>query len=109
MRQNPINKGSWDDSLTADSDGDGTIDVKGGYKSYGKNDYLHIAKMMCDAAGEDLSEFFEAYGMFIPVSNFFVDDYSKYWVTTTQADIDAAKAYMQRYPKAGNIVFRSFN
>ena len=105
LRQNPINKGSWDDSLTADSDGDGTIDVKGGYKSYGKNDYLHIAKMMCDAAGEDLSEFFEAYGMFIPVSNFFVDDYSKYWVTTTQADIDAAKAYMQRYPKAGNIIF----
>ena len=105
LRQNPINKGSWDDSLTADSDGDGVIDVKGGYKSYGKNDYLHIAKKMCDAAGEDLSEFFEAYGMFIPVSNFFVDDYSKYFVTTTQADINAAKTYMHRYPKAGNIIF----
>ena len=105
LRQDPINKGSWDSSLEADSDGDGTIDVKGGYKSYGKNDYLHIAKKMCDAAGEDLSEFFEAYGMFIPVTNLFVGDYSNYWVTTTQADINAAKKYMQRYPKAGNIIF----
>lgn len=105
LRQDPINKGSWDSSLEADSDGDGTMDVKGGYKSYGKNDYLHIAKKMCDAAGEDLSEFFEAYGMFIPVSNFYVGDYSNYWVTTTQTDIDAAKAYMHRYPKAGNIIF----
>lgn len=105
LRQSPINKGSWDDTLEADTDGDGVSDVKGGYKSYGKNDYLHIAKKMCDAAGEDLSEFFEAYGMFIPVKDMFVDDYSKYWVTTTQADINAAKKYMQRYPKAGNIIF----
>ena len=105
LRQSPINKGSWDDSLVADSDGDGVNDVKGGYKSYGKNDYLHIAKKMCDAAGEDLSEFFEAYGMFIPVSNFYVGDYSNYWVTTTQSDIEAAKNYMHRYPKAGNIIF----
>ena len=105
LRQNPINKGTWDDSLEADTDGDGVADVKGGYKSYGKNDYLHIAKKMCDAAGEDLSEFFEAYGMFVPVKDMFVDDYSKYWVTTTQADINAAKTYMQRYPKAGNIIF----
>ena len=105
LRQSPINKGTWDDSLVADSDGDGVNDVKGGYKSYGKNDYLHIAKKMCDAAGEDLSEFFEAYGMFIPVKDMYVGDYSNYWVTTTQADINAAKKYMQRYPKAGNIIF----
>ena len=105
LRQNPINKGSWDDSLVADTNGDGVNDVKGGYKSYGKNDYLHIAKKMCDAAGEDLSEFFEAYGMFIPVSNLYVGDYSNYWVTTTQTDINAAKTYMHRYPKAGNIIF----
>ena len=105
LRQNPISKGSSDDSLEADTDGDGVNDVKGGYKSYGKNDYLHIAKKMCDAAGEDLSEFFEAYGMFIPVSNLYVGDYSNYWVTTTQSDINAAKNYMHRYPKAGNIIF----
>ena len=105
LRQNPINKGAWDSTLEADSDGDGVNDVKGGYKSYGKNDYLHIAKKMCDAAGEDLSEFFEAYGMFIPVNNFYVGDYSNYWVTTTQTDINVAKKYMQRYPKAGNIIF----
>lgn len=105
LRQDPINKGSWDNTLEADSDGDGKNDIKGGYKSYGKNDYLHIAKKMCDAAGEDLSEFFEAYGMFIPVKDFWVGDYSNYWMTTTQADIDAALQYMHKYPKAGNIIF----
>lgn len=105
LRRSPINKGAWDNTLKADSDGDGKIDIVGGHKSYGKDDFLHIAKKMCEAAGEDLSEFFEAYGMFIPTEDYFVGDYSNYWVTTTQADIDEAKAYMHRYPKAGNIIF----
>lgn len=106
LRQDPIHKGNWDNSLTADSDGDGEIDIRGGYKSYGKNDYLKLAKKICDAAGADLSEMFEAYGMFVPVSDYFVGDYSNYWITTTQEDIDEAKAYMHKYPKkAGNIMF----
>lgn len=102
LREDPIQKRSndYDASLV---DGDGN--TVGGYKSYGKDDYLHMAKKMCDAAGEDLSEFFEVNGMFVPVTNKFVGDYSNYWVTTTQKDIDEAKAYMHRYPKAGNICF----
>ena len=92
MRKKPINKWS----------GPGN----GGPTSYGKDDYLHLAKMICDVAEADLSEFFEAYGMFVPVDMYEVGDYSTYFVTTTQAEIDAAKKYMQKYPKKlGNIMF----
>lgn len=90
MRKNPINKWSGPGSPT----------------SYGKDDYLHLAKMICDVAQADLSEFFEAYGMFIPVKMLAVSDYSNYTVTTTQAQIDAAKKYMQKYEKKlGNLMF----
>ena len=72
----------------------------------GAKDYLHLAKMICDVAKADLSEFFEAYGMFIPVSNVEVGDYSTYYVTTTQTQITSAKKYMQKYEKKlGNIMF----
>lgn len=92
MRKKPINKKS----------GPGGS----GPTSYGKDDYLHLAKMICDVAQADLSEFFEAYGMFVPVDMFEVGDYATYFVTTTQAEIDAAKKYMQKYEKKlGNIMF----
>lgn len=72
----------------------------------GSKDYLHLAKMICDVAQADLSEFFEAYGMFIPVSNVEVGDYATYHVTTTQTQINSAKKYMQKYEKKlGNIMF----
>ena len=77
-------------------------------KSTGKGttDYLHLAKRICDVAQADLSEFFEAYGMFVPGDNIHVSDYADYYVTTTQADIDAARKYMQKYErKLGNIMF----
>ena len=102
LRQDPIQKrtGPYDATLT-----NGEGEVVGGYITYGKTDYLHMAKKMCDAAQLDLSELFEVNGMFVPYEKFFVGDYSNYWVTTTQADIDAAKAYMARYPKAPSICF----
>ena len=77
-------------------------------KSTGKGttDYLHLAKRICDVAQADLSEFFEAYGMFVPGNNIYVSDYADYYVTTTQADINAARKYMQKYErKLGNIMF----
>lgn len=92
MRKSPINK--W-------SGPSGT-----GPTSYGKDDYLHLAKMICDVAQADLSEFFEVYGMFIPVNMMEVGDYSNYTVTTTQAHINSAKTYMKKYEKKlGNIMF----
>ena len=97
LRKRPINKHGkgWNGSLVSGEN-------VGGYATQGSQDYLHFAKVVCDVAQADLSEFFESYGMFIPVENHFVGDYANYFVTTTQADIDAARAYMQKYPKKLN-------
>ncbi|MBO4907035.1 MAG: M60 family metallopeptidase [Bacteroidaceae bacterium] len=93
LRKTPINKGTWDGTL-------------GGYKTNGGLDYLRLATTICDVAQADLSEFFEAYGMFVPVTNYEVGDYSTYYVTTTQQVINNAKKKMQKYPKKlGNIMF----
>jgi len=101
LRQDPIRKRSTTyDSSLANEDG-----IVGGYISYGKEDYLHMAKKMCDAAQLDLSELFEVNGMFVPYNKFYVGDYGDYWVTTTEKDIEEAKAYMHRYPKAPSICF----
>lgn len=101
LRQDPLQKRSnVYDANVVDNEG-----KKGGYISYGKDDYLHMAKKMCDAAQLDLSELFEVNGMFVPYEKTFVGDYSNYWVTTTEQDIAEAKAYMARYPKAPSICF----
>jgi len=101
LRKDPIKKrSSTYDSRLANEEG-----IVGGYISYGKQDYLHMAKKMCDAAQLDLSELFEVNGMFVPYDKFYVGDYGDYWVTTTEQDIEEAKAYMARYPKAPSICF----
>ena len=101
LRKDPIQKRSnVYDANVVDDEGN-----KGGYISYGKDDYLHMAKKMCDAAQLDLSELFEVNGMFVPYDKFYVGDYGDYWVTTTEQDIEAAKTYMHRYPKAPSICF----
>ncbi len=87
-----------------------TVTVDGEEKSgkvyYGKDDYLKFAKKCCDIAQMDLSEFFESYGFFVPVEDYYGDDYGAFVLTTTQREINDAKRYMQKYPKkAGNIMF----
>ena len=56
----------------------------------GATSLLHLYKKCCLAAGEDLTDFFRAYGVFRPMDNRFVDDYTKSHYTMTQAQIDAA-------------------
>jgi hypothetical protein len=101
LRQDPMQKRTGPSASVVDGDGNTVT----GVITYGKDDYLHMAKKMCDAAQLDLSELFEVNGMFVPYDKFFVGDYSNYWVTTTEKDIEAAKAYMHRYPKAPSICF----
>ncbi len=104
MRKTPINKGTWNASATY-TDADGNRQT-GAYETNGLNDYLRLARTICDVAQADLSEFFEAYGMFVPVQRYHVSDYSNYLVTTSATSITAAKRAMQRYPrKLGNIMF----
>lgn len=102
LRKDPMRKRTGPSDSTL-KDGDGNIVTSN--ITYGKDDYLHMAKKMCDAAQLDLSEFFEVNGMFKVYDKQFVGDYSNYWVTTTQEDIDDAKAYMHKYPKAPSICF----
>lgn len=54
-------------------------------------DLLHFAKMCCLAAGEDLTDFFTAWGFFVPLYNYHIDDYDVYDCVLTQDDIDAVK------------------
>lgn len=60
-------------------------------------DKLHFAKMCCIAAGEDLTDFFTAWGFFVPLNGYFIDDYSQYNAYLSQEDIDACKAEIKSY------------
>lgn len=71
-----------------------------GYYQQGKYTLLHFYKMCCEAAQEDLTEFFRAYGFFRVMNNRFVGDYSNSEYTQSQDDIDAAIAWVKEkgYP-----------
>lgn len=66
-----------------------------------KNDQLKFAEVCCELLNMDLSEFFEAWGFFIPMKNAFVGDYGHHYVYLHQEDIDASRARMQKYEKKG--------
>ena len=71
LRQNPMNKS---------------------YNQDGDVGLLHFYKLACDAAGEDLTEFFRAHGMLEVMNNRFVGDYANSVYSTSQKQIDAAIA-----------------
>ena len=61
-----------------------------GYNQDGSECLMHFYKKCCEAAGEDLTEFFRAHGFFEVMNNRFVGDYSNAVYNLTQAQIDAA-------------------
>ncbi len=61
----------------------------------GKYGLLHFYKMACQAAGEDLTEFFRAHGVLTVMNERFVGDYSNSIYTSTQAEIDEAIAWVK--------------
>lgn len=63
--------------------------VNGGQIS-GETSLLRFYQHACDAAGEDLTEFFRAHGFFEIMDNRFVGDYSNATYNVTQEQIDAA-------------------
>ena len=65
--------------------------VNGGQIS-GETSLLRFYKHACNAAGEDLTEFFRAHGFFEIMDNRLVGDYSNAIYNVTQAQIDAAIA-----------------
>lgn len=71
-----------------------------------RDDQLHFAKMCCIAAEEDLTEFFNVWGFFVPLNGMPIDDYNVYNAILSQEDIDAAKAEIASYgfPKNDAII-----
>lgn len=69
-------------------------------------DFLKFAVKVSDIVKEDLSEFFQAYGFFVPFSTRVIGDYGDYYTVCTQEMIDAVKAHMKQYGKPkGNLLF----
>ncbi len=98
LRKDPL---VHDHTLVKDSNGK----VTGGNQT-GATDYLHFAEKACDAAGENLEDFFEAWGFFVPVKNYFMECYSQFCMTTTQDMINETLTYMRKYNKANeSIIF----
>ncbi len=68
-------------------------------------DYLKFALKACEAAGEDLTEYFDLWGFFVPFSGEKnAEDYSKTYIRVTQSMIDKVKAQMAKYPKANSAI-----
>lgn len=67
----------------------------------GENMHLKFALKCCEVAQEDLTDFFEAYGFFVPMDYVFVGDYTGRRVTATPAKIAECKAAIKAkgYPK----------
>ncbi len=69
--------------------------MSAGYEQAGATTILHFYKKCCEAAGEDLTEFFRAYGFFEVMNKRLVGDYSNSEYTQSQKDIDEAIAYVK--------------
>ena len=67
--------------------------------NYGRNDLLHFALKCCEAAGEDLTNFFDAWGFFVPMSNVSIGDYGDYKLSSTDRMIKDTKKEMAKFPK----------
>lgn len=72
-----------------------------------RNDMLHFAKMCCVAAQEDLTDFFESWGFFVPQNDYKISDYSNFVSNLSQEDIDAVKAEIAafQFPENKQLIF----
>lgn len=86
LRRNPLDKsGSWGSEIRGGEEVSFS-NVKG------RTTMLQFYQLCCDAAQEDLTEFFRAHGFFKVMDGRFVGDYSNSKYYQTQAEIDAAIA-----------------
>ena len=60
-------------------------------------DKIHFAKMCCIAAQEDLTDFFTAWGFFVPLYGYVIGDYNTYDAFLTEVEIKAAKEEIASY------------
>ena len=69
--------------------------------------WLHFYKKACEAAQQDLTEYFRLWGFFVTCNNAEFGDYTTRHVTCTQKDIDEAIAWVkaQGWPENRSIMF----
>ncbi|MDE5976613.1 MAG: M60 family metallopeptidase, partial [Muribaculaceae bacterium] len=76
-----------------------------------KDDLLHFAKMACVAAGEDLTDFFDAWGFLRVQDGYFIGDYTSYTSYLSAEEITqwrkeiAQMAEENNWPKNQSIIF----
>ena len=87
LRKDPMKKGPQDNSWV--------------YQTQAIDNQLKFAEKCCEIAQMDLSEFFEVWGFFEPMTDAFVGDYSNYNVNLTKEEAEASRARMQQYEKKG--------
>ena len=87
LRHDRLSKGYQDNSWT--------------YHTQGVEDQLKFAVKCCEIAQMDLSEFFEAWGFFVPMDETVIGDYSNYIVNLAKEEADSVRAIMQQYEKKG--------
>ncbi len=68
------------------------------------NSSLKFVRKVCEIAQEDLTEFFTAWGFFIPFDNMFIEDYGPHHMTVKQEDIDRTLAEIAKYPKKNRTI-----
>lgn len=72
---------------------------------YGNEDLLIFAKVCCDVAQMDLSEFFRLWGYLELTDKQHIGDYGDFYLTTRESDVEEFLAHASQYPKAPSIVF----
>lgn len=65
--------------------------------NYTSTEALKFYKYACQAAKEDLTPFFEAWGFFKPFDKTTINDYYPYNIANTQSDINSAKSAVAGY------------
>lgn len=92
LRKKPLDKGPKDRNWTS--------------LTQAKDDQLWFAEVCCEVAQMDLSEFFEAWGLFEPMTDAGVGDYENFIVNLTKEEAKASRERMQRYEKkGGHLIF----
>ena len=77
------------------------------YANYvnGDEDLLLFAKVCCDVAQMDLSEFFRFWGYLEFTDKQHIGDYGDFYLTTRESDVQEFLAHAAQYPKAPSIIF----
>ncbi|MBO7267631.1 MAG: M60 family metallopeptidase [Bacteroidaceae bacterium] len=77
------------------------------YANYvnGNEDLLIFARVCCDVAQMDLSEFFRFWGYLELTDKQHIGDYGDFYLTNRQSDVDEFLAHAAQYPKAPSIIF----